>query len=58
MWCRGEHFISLKHSFTLILFYFQAYDKADDVPSAKREWAKKQDPTEYLNMIHPNNYSR
>ncbi|XP_013385451.1 protein phosphatase 1 regulatory subunit 32 [Lingula anatina] len=34
-----------------------AYDKADDMPRAKLERTKKQDPTEYMNMTHPNNYT-
>lgn len=34
-----------------------AYDKAENQPAAKLERTKKQDPMEYLNMIHPNNYS-
>lgn len=34
-----------------------AYDKAENQTSAKLERTKKQDPMEYLNMIHPNNYS-
>lgn len=34
-----------------------AYDKANNMPGAKLDRTKKGDPAEYLNMVHPNNYS-
>ncbi|KAL3884068.1 hypothetical protein ACJMK2_030290 [Sinanodonta woodiana] len=34
-----------------------AYDKASDIPDHRLQRTKKSDPTEYLNMHHPNNYS-
>ena len=35
-----------------------AYDKVEDLPDAVREHMKKNDPCEYQNAIHPNNYYR
>lgn len=34
-----------------------AYDKAADIPGLRLERTRKADPTEYLNMKNPNNYS-
>lgn len=34
-----------------------AYDRADDIPDLRLQRTKKTDPTDYLNMVHPNNYS-
>ncbi|XP_060065144.1 protein phosphatase 1 regulatory subunit 32-like [Ylistrum balloti] len=34
-----------------------AYDKAGNIPNLRLERTKKADPTEYLNMQNPNNYS-
>ena len=35
-----------------------AYEVAGDVPPAKLDRMRKQDPAEYLNMTNPHNYSR
>ncbi|KAJ8314512.1 hypothetical protein KUTeg_006662 [Tegillarca granosa] len=35
-----------------------AYDRAGDIPDLRLNRTKKNDPTEYLNMQNPNNYSR
>ncbi|PVD28154.1 hypothetical protein C0Q70_10739 [Pomacea canaliculata] len=34
-----------------------AYDKLEDIPRLKAKDVQKNDPIEYLNMIHPNNFS-
>lgn len=34
-----------------------AYDKAGDIPQLRLDRTQKTDPTEYMNMQHPNNYS-
>jgi len=34
-----------------------AYDKAGDIPDLRLKRTEKNDPTEYLNMQHPNNSS-
>lgn len=34
-----------------------AYDHADQTPGLKTDWVKKNDPMEYLNMTHPNNFT-
>ena len=34
-----------------------AYEKAGDVPQLRLDRTQKTDPTEFLNMQHPNNYS-
>jgi len=34
-----------------------AYDKAGDMPPAKLDRTRKQDPAEFLNMTNPNNYT-
>lgn len=34
-----------------------AYDKAGDMPPGKLDRMRKADPTEYMNMVNPNNYS-
>lgn len=44
-----------------ILFFplnFQAYDLANDVPNLRLDRTRKVDPSEYINMTHPNNHSR
>ena len=42
----------------MFLLFYQAYDPADKMPAARLESLKKNDPADYLNVIHPNNYSR
>ena len=34
-----------------------AYEKAGDIPQLRLDRTQKTDPTEFLNMQHPNNYS-
>ncbi|XP_076444876.1 stabilizer of axonemal microtubules 4-like [Babylonia areolata] len=34
-----------------------AYDKADDITGPKLAHTRKNDPMEYLNMVHPNNHT-
>lgn len=34
-----------------------AYDHADSSPGLRNAWVKKNDPMEYLNMTHPNNFT-